>query len=95
MSDKYFTDDLQLEHGLFGWSWPVYDSEGELVAECCTQALAMLLVEALNSTAEKGCKDCLLVTDEHTCPFAEEIHDDSETLCSCCEDCTNQCAWDI
>ena len=30
-----------------------------------------------------------------TCPFAEEINDDSESLCLCCDDCTQECAWDI
>jgi hypothetical protein len=33
--------------------------------------------------------------DEHTCPFAEEINDDSETLCNCCPYCEYQCAMDI
>jgi len=31
----------------------------------------------------------------HTCPFAEEIHDDHESLCNCCEECTENCAMDI
>lgn len=33
--------------------------------------------------------------DEHTCPFAEEINGDYESLCTCCDDCTDQCAQDI
>lgn len=32
--------------------------------------------------------------DEHTCPFKKEINDSNDT-CSCCEYCTQQCAWDI
>lgn len=31
----------------------------------------------------------------HTCPFAEEIHNDREILCHCCESCEYQCAMDI
>jgi hypothetical protein len=31
----------------------------------------------------------------HTCPFASDIYDDNETLCDCCDDCTQQCADDI
>lgn len=31
----------------------------------------------------------------HTCPFAEEINGDSETLCNCCSECEHQCAMDI
>jgi len=34
-------------------------------------------------------------TEDHTCPYAEEINDDNETLCNCCEDCTQECVWDI
>jgi hypothetical protein len=33
--------------------------------------------------------------EPHTCPFAEEINDDGETLCRCCDDCTHECAMDI
>ena len=32
---------------------------------------------------------------EHTCPYQEEINEDSETLCNCCKECTQQCVWDI
>lgn len=34
-------------------------------------------------------------TEPHTCPFAEEINEDSVTLCTCCPDCTRECARDI
>jgi len=33
--------------------------------------------------------------DEHTCPFAEDINNDFETLCRCCDYCTYQCTMDI
>jgi len=31
----------------------------------------------------------------HTCPYAEEIHGDYETLCDCDEESTRQCAMDV
>lgn len=31
----------------------------------------------------------------HVCPYREEIHEDSTTLCNCCESCTYECAMDI
>ena len=34
-------------------------------------------------------------TEPHPCPFNEDLHGDSETLCTCCEDCRYQCAMDI
>jgi len=33
--------------------------------------------------------------EEHTCPYAEEINNDYETLCRCCEYCQDQCRMDI
>lgn len=33
--------------------------------------------------------------EPHTCPFAEDIHGDSETLCTCCEACEHECLMDI
>lgn len=32
---------------------------------------------------------------DHTCPYNEDINNDSETLCNCCKDCAQECAWDI
>jgi len=45
---------------------------------------------------EKMCK-CRKnpAAEPHTCPYAEEINGDSETLCTCCEDCQYECAMDI
>jgi hypothetical protein len=34
-------------------------------------------------------------SESHTCPYAEEIHNDYETLCDCDEEQTYQCAMDI
>ncbi len=33
--------------------------------------------------------------EPHICPFNEDIYGDSETLCTCCPDCENQCLSDI
>ena len=34
-------------------------------------------------------------TDEHTCPFREDVDNDSETLCNCCSQCEHECMMDI
>jgi len=31
----------------------------------------------------------------HPCPFKEEINEDSESLCDCCDDCTHECMMNI
>ena len=46
-------------------------------------------------TKNHSCKCGDTSIEEHTCPFSEEIHGDSETLCNCCDECTYQCAMDI
>ena len=33
--------------------------------------------------------------EPHSCPYAEDVHDDPESLCACCDHCTQQCAVDI
>lgn len=31
----------------------------------------------------------------HQCPFKSDVHNDSETLCTCCTGCQYKCAQDI
>lgn len=33
--------------------------------------------------------------ENHICPFKAEIHEDTQTLCNCCEDCINRCREEI
>jgi hypothetical protein len=33
--------------------------------------------------------------EPHTCPYNEEIHGDSETLCTCTPEQERECLWDI
>jgi hypothetical protein len=42
-----------------------------------------------------GVEDTVQDSNLHTCPYAEEIHNDYETLCDCDEEQTYQCAMDI
>lgn len=30
----------------------------------------------------------------HTCPYAEEIEDDYEATCTCCDECSHECLMD-
>lgn len=34
-------------------------------------------------------------SEEHVCPYLEDIGGDSKTLCNCCELCEQNCAEDI
>ena len=31
----------------------------------------------------------------HPCPYKVEIHDDRETLCTCSEEKTRECSWEV
>jgi hypothetical protein len=42
-----------------------------------------------------GLEDTVEDSNLHTCPYAEEIHGDYETLCDCDEERTYQCAMDV
>ena len=41
------------------------------------------------------CKGKNDAEEPHTCPYAEDINDDHESLCTCCNDCAHECAMDI
>lgn len=43
---------------------------------------------------EPGC-ECETTYESDTCPYAEEIHGDSETQCTCCAQCRHNCAMSI
>jgi len=41
---------------------------------------------------------CTCETEEiewHPCPYAEDINDDHETMCKCCDTCEHECLQDI
>jgi hypothetical protein len=43
------------------------------------------------------CEKCNVneAQEEHICPYKAEINDDTETLCTCCEERKQECADDI
>ena len=43
----------------------------------------------------RGCKHKDKQQEPHTCPFLDDVHDDKETLCTCCPDCEQDCCDDI
>lgn len=53
----------------------------------------LVQVEHGGCGGRSSCKNAPV--EEHTCPYAEDINGDHETLCTCCEDCTRECADDI
>lgn len=50
------------------------------------------------SNSVDSCESCNsndISGETHTCPFREEISNDYEFECNCCEDCTNDCTMSI
>jgi hypothetical protein len=48
-------------------------------------------------TADDRCPCCKTADAElpHVCPFKDEIHNNSEDLCTCCEECERECRMEI
>lgn len=70
------------------------DSRDDAADEMVNAAERALAGEPFPSELE-GCR-CGADKDEpHTCPFKSDINGDDTTLCTCCKECTHQCAMDI
>ena len=71
----------------------------DLTCEHCKSVVGEILLAdgALTCGEAKGYGACsnLKTMEPHTCPFAEEITGDNDTLCHCCDDCQYECAQDI
>ena len=54
------------------------------------------MVEAIGDDKLQAC-DCgpHRHREPHGCPYREDVNNDFETLCTCCELCTEECASDI
>jgi hypothetical protein len=84
------------------YEWEVYyngvllgrtNTEGrhQLVKEKVEHPVGIPEIEFKLVLKQSGVEDSNL----HTCPYAEEIHGDYETLCDCDEERTRQCAMDV
>ncbi len=61
-----------------------------------TQSDVALKVGALlDRNTSSDCRCGKEGDSDHTCPYAEDINGDSESLCNCCSDCIDNCAQDI
>lgn len=57
-----------------------------------------MITENNESTLDSDkCPRCLINKSEndHACPYHEEINDDFEYRCNCCDDCRHDCAMSI
>ena len=72
-------------------------ARNQLYAEasmCDSDIVEQVTTRLLNEKCQKV--DCdNLATTPHSCPYAGEIHDDYESECNCCDECTHECAMDI
>lgn len=56
--------------------------------------MTIILTEVKDEPKCERCQSAPAV-EPHPCPFAADVHDDSETLCTCCPACEHECAMDI
>ena len=96
--------------GVGHWDMPECKKFAELIIQECVQA-CMNEGASYEEKAAGAYQSNLYVTaikqhfkleeqftkpnELHTCPYAEEIHNDYETLCDCDEEQTYQCAMDV
>ena len=84
------------------YEWEVYyngvllgrtNTEGrhQLIKEKVSEPIRINSIEFKLVLKQSGVEDSNL----HTCPYAEEINGDYETLCDCDEERTYQCAQNI
>ncbi len=47
----------------------------------------------LSDNEEEKCQNCSTEPAEelHSCPYSEEIHDDYDLKCNCCDSCQREC----
>ena len=73
--------------------------EREKVPTTFAGFLAMAAADCVDgsTTVRPKCGNCGTndAADEHGCPYAEEIHDDFTTMCTCCDDCRHDCLMEI
>ena len=101
--------ELSIKAGFPEWSNHAIEFELEQFAELIIQDLIDSMIKRYGDDDELPIQEIKLFVKEHfgveeqvtepaelhTCPYAEEIHGDYETLCDCDEEQTYQCAMDI
>ncbi len=95
----------QLVTGDFGDNTMTFKIDGEMTLQAGKYKIVQLEVGNavknnvdLDDVSSSGkCSRCEVndAQSEHTCPYAEEINDDSDSLCDCCSDCEHECYMDI
>jgi hypothetical protein len=51
--------------------------------------------EKVEDRCEGRCEGKNAALELHPCPYAEDVCDDHDSLCNCCEDCMEDCSMDV
>jgi hypothetical protein len=71
------------------------DSTRVRFPSCAPREISMTDLPIIDNKCPSNFDCGKAATEDHTCPYAEDINNDSESLCNCCDDCANECAMDI
>ena len=54
-------------------------------------------MEVTELNEDEKCQSCQNeeALELHTCPYREDVSNDFETLCNCCNNCISECCQDI
>lgn len=76
------------------WSdWAYAHEVPESIATDATDHLARLLFDLKDGV--EMCHRKNPAQNNHTCPYAEEIHNDHDTECDRCDNCIHECCMEI
>lgn len=55
----------------------------------------LVAARPLSSVTQKCTHKTIPAREPHICPQTEAVFDDSETRCTCCDDCEAECSYEI
>lgn len=74
----------------------MFDDCDDAMRHCWMYELDNVYVcELIKYAGENKCKCGGKGAEPHTCPYDEDVNNDSVTMCNCCKECRDECAMDI
>ncbi len=83
------------------WVWIAKQVDASKAKEIVRSALAKeqgmyIEVRIPNNQKMDNCGKCGNKSDgPRSCPYEEDLNDNHEEICTCCEKCAEECAWEL
>lgn len=96
--NKFEVKRWKSEHADDIWWVEISDGNNSVVNHFESEEEARQVEEELKTLyVEEMCHGCHKnpAAPSHACPYKEDMDNDTETLCNCCDACRDQCCMDI